>query len=703
MDEDQNEPAGAKKPNRDAELSKKKKVREAATKICQTAEKAFRGQNDRDEAALDHWDAFNVTLSDRQFYHGTSEICTPFVRDAVQARQTRFSNQLFPENQKHIEAVGPGDTPYATVSLLEHYIHKLKFKSNVVDPLLINGDLEGQYSLYVSWEKCTRYVTSRIKRPVEDEEGNELPAEPVDDMEEETEVVDSGPVVEVLSDADIVVFPATAQSIEQALELGGGVAIKRRWTEGEIKRRAANKEIGSTEADALLEAMSSLEKEGKDVPKAQGEAAGVKIQRGSKVAIVYEVWCKLKVEDQRRICRVLWAGNDTFLSIKRNPYWCDIVPVISCAVDKTSGVFKGKAPVAAVLDFHILANDTVNEGADSGHFSLLPIIMTDPIKNPKIGSMVLAPAAIWETDPQSTQFAKFPEMWKDAAERVMEMRSQIFQTLGVNPAMIPGTTGKNRKMNQAEIAQEQQVDLLTTADAVTVLEQGVLTPLLTLILELDHQFREDSILIRSFGPVGQKMKMEELDPQQIDRKVEFRWYGVEAAKTASKLQQQIAGVNVLTKVPPQTHPDHDLNLAPVLSQIVENLFGPVLAPEIFKPKDVISVDPHVENEMMEHGFDTPIHPADNDVQHLQVHVQAMRGGDPHGTVRKHIAMHQKAAQAKAEQQMRAAMPQQGQAPGGGPQPGGQPRPPQSQPGAPGQIHPDQMAAAGDPSTMPRKE
>jgi len=693
-----------KKPDRDAELSGRKKIVEQALKVCETAAKAFEGQSDRNESALDHWDAFNVTLSDRQFYHGTSEICTPFVRDAVLARQTRFSNQLFPENQKHIEAFGSGDTPYATISLLEHYIHQLKLKNNVVDPLLINGDLEGQYNLYISWEERTRHVTRRVKRPVEDEEGNELPAEPIEDMEEESEVVDSGPVIEVLSDSDVTIFPATAQTIEQALEIGGGVAIIRRWTKGEVERRVANKEIDESAAEAILDTMSSLEKTGRgDTAKAQGEAAGVKIKRGAKVAVVYEIWCKLKVGKDRRVCRILYAGEKIFLSIKRNPYWCDKVPFISCAIDKTSGVFKGKAPVAAVLDFHILANDTVNEGADSGHFSLLPIIMTDPVKNPKVGSMVLAPAAIWETDPQSTQFAKFPEMWKDAAERVMEYRSQIFQTLGVNPSMIPGTTGKNRKMNQAEIAQEQQVDLLTTADAVAVLEQGVLTPMLTLILELDHQFRKDSMLIRSFGPVGQKMIMQELEPQEIDRKVEFRWYGVEAAKTAAKLQQQIAGVNVLRGIPPQAYPGYKMNLAPVISQMVENLFGPVLAPEVFSPEDLISVDPHIENEMMEHGFDTPIHPSDNDAQHLQVHMAAMQGGDPHGTVRKHIMLHQKAAQAKAEQQMRASMPQQGQAPGGGPQMGGQPRPPQSQPGAPGQIHPDQMASAGDPSAMPRKE
>lgn len=691
--------AKQKRTSRNTDLSKRSTVTEKAVKICESALKAFEGQSDRGEANLDHWDAFNCVLSDRQFYHGTSTICTPFVQDAVEARKTRFANQLFPDNQKHIDAVSNGDKPFATISLLEHYVRRLQLKTTVVDPLLINGDLEGQYNLYVSWEECTRHVTSRIKTPVE-VDGDEVPGEEVDDMEEEQEVKESGPRIEVLSDADVVVFPANSQSIDQALEAGGGVAILRRWSKGEIERLVATGDIDRKAADTILDTMSSEQGKARvaDTPKAQASAAGVKLYRGSKVAFVYEIWTKLKVDGKRRICRILWAGEQVFLSIKRNPYWCDRVPVLSCPVSRTSGLLKGKAPVSSVLDFHIYANDTVNEGADSGHFSLLPIIMTDPTKNPKLGSLVLAPAAVWETSPADTQFAKFPDMWKDAMERVMEVRAQIFQTLNVNPSMIPGTTGKNRKMNQAEVAQEQMVDLITTADAVTILEEGILTPLLTLLLEFDHQFRDDNLLVRWFGPIGDKIKMETLEPQQVDRTVQFRWFGVESAKTAAKLQQQIAGVNVLKGIPPQAYPGYKLNLAPIVSQMVENLFGPILAPQIFDKEEVISVDPGLENEMMAHGFDTPIHPGDNDAQHLQVHQQAMAGGDPHGTVRKHMTAHQNALQAKAAQKMKASMPQ-GQ---GGPTEGGQPRVPQSQPGAPGAIHPDQMARAGSP-VMPRKE
>ena len=694
--------------DRDKELSTRADIRDQVLKIAERVGKRFEKQRDRAENSKDNWDAYNCELSDKQFYNGTSKLYLPFIHDAVEARKTRFGNQLFPQNQKHVEVTTMGgEQPYGTQSLLEHYISSLQLHTQIVEPMLVNGDLEGQYTIYVSWEENRRYVTRKVKRPVE-MDGIEIPEDiepPVDDMEDEREVVEAGPSIEVISDSDVVIFPETAKSPEAAVAAGGFVAIARRWTKAEIKRKRVKKEIPAKAAERLEQLMGSPER-GKvpvDTGKIQGSAAGIKVESGDKIALVFEVWSLLKIEGEYRICRFLWAGGEEVLTVKRNPYWCDRLPILSCAVDKTNRIAKGKAPADPVLDLQVLANDVINEAADSAHFSALPIIMTDPEKNPQIDSLVFGLGAIWKTDPQSTQFAKFPEMWKDGLERAMAIRGQIFQTLGVNPAMIPAMTGGKNKRNQAEVAQEQQVDILTTAAAVKVVEQNILTPLLTLILEFDHQFRSDAILIPIYGPVGRKVQMEELEPQQVDRTYKFRWFGVEAAQNAARMQQQIAGVNVLRGIPPQAYPGYKLNLAPVISSMVESLFGPVIGPQVFTEEAEITVDAQVENDMMVHGFDTPVHPADNDVEHLQAHMQAVQQTmDPHGTLRKHIAKHQQAAQMKAQAQMAAQQQRKGGAPGApGPAPGGQPMMPQSQPGAPGGIHPDQMARAGAVE-MPRK-
>ena len=98
-----------------------------------------------------------------------------------------------------------------------------------------------------------------------------------------------------------------------------------------------------------------------------------------------------------------------------------------------------------------------------------PIILTDPAKNPRTSSMLLNCAAIWEVDPASTKFAEFPKLWQDGIALIQAYMQMIFQTMNVNPAMLPQRTG-SRKPNQAEIAAEQTVDLLTTGVAVSAIE-----------------------------------------------------------------------------------------------------------------------------------------------------------------------------------------------------------------------------------------
>ena len=691
--------------DRDAELTTRKSIREDAEEIIGDVDKGFERKKERAEAIKDHWNAYENKLSDRQFYNGTSMIAVPFIHDAVEARKTRFANQLFPPSSKFVEVVTEdGEIHHATISLLEYYIRRLHLKTQVVEPMCVNGDCEGQYSIYVGWDEVTREVTRKIRKPVE-VEGMEVPedvAEPVDDMETK-EVKDAGPVVEVLLDNDLLVLPFTARSIEHAIEAGGSVTILRRWSKAEIKRRKAKKEISPKAADELLEAMGNNPRaRTQDTAKEQGKAAGVKVQHDDKVAYVYETWTKMDVgAGERRLCRIYAAGREHVLSVKRCPYWCDQVPVLSVAIDKMAGVFNGRAPVADVLDLWILANDMTNEAADSAHYSAAPIIMSDPAKNPRVSSLVFSPLAVWLTSPNDTSFAKIPEMWREGFERVLEVRSQIFQTLGVNPSMIPGTTGGKKKMSQAEVAQEQQVDVLTTVSAIEVIEENILTPLLARIIEYDHQYRDNALTIRGFGEVGRKVVMEEIEPQQLHRRYDFRWFGVEAARNAAQMQQQISAVNVVRGIPPQQYPGYKLNLAPVITQMFENVFGPRIAPLVFSKEDPISVDPMIENEMMEHGFDVKTHAGDDDMQHLQAHMAAMKQTmDPHGTLRRHMGEHQHQLQMKQQAQAQQGQGQPGGAPGG-PASGGQPGPPQSQPGAPGQIPPDQLAAAGAPQ-MPRK-
>jgi hypothetical protein len=707
--------------SRSAELSKTPGVASVVTEAMDDVVQGFLDQRQRSDDNMDYWDAYNSKLGERQFYNGNSRIFVPIIRNAVKARKTRFVNQVFPVAGRYVDCVTEtGDLPYAQMSLLEHYVLKAKLRTQVLPALMVAGDVEGQYTLYIDWREKKRQVVQKVQKPIQVElaEGDEPMEmdETVDDVES-VDVYDCRPTVEVVTDADFLVLPATVDSLEEAIDCGGSVTVIRRWSKSKLRKMIRDGDVDKLVAEALIKGMGRGAVDSKkDSRVEQAEAAGIKSDNGSVYCLGYETWMNLTVQGQERLCRVLYAGEGRILSVKRCPYWNDKLPIISAPVEKAPGVFKGRSPLADVIDTQVLANDAVNEGADTAHFSAMPIIMTDPDKNPRVGSMILSLAAVWETNPRDTQFAQFPQLWKDSFTLVAACKAEIFQTLGVNPSMIPQSTGGDSKRNQAEIANEQQVDVLTTADAVWNIEEAILTPMLQLFADYDHQFRDDDLLVKTYGDVGLKARMEEIPPQQDGNRWQYRWFGVEASRNAQQVQQQISFLNVLGQTPPAAYPGYKLNMAPVLVHAVENVFGPRLAPLVFEDmRDQQSVPPEVENDMLHMTLPVAVHQLDNDAEHLQAHMQLlgqqMGGGDPgmvdpSGVIRQHIAEHQQQIQMKSAAAQQQATGMAGGPPGGGgqgpqgPQPGAMVGPPHAPKQPPGAVHPDQMGAHGA-VVMPR--
>ena len=688
-----------RKTKRDEELSSRAAISKRFMEVLNDVKKAVSDQQDRTDDIIDNWDIYNSIYSGKQFYNGNSQVYISIVADAVNARRTRFVNQLFPQTGRCVEVTSENeDVPQATMALLDHYVRATRLRNEIVPPLFVMGDVEGQYTVYVGWAKTTRRVVHKVQKPIVVDGLEQPDLGETEDVEEE-EVEEGAPYVELIPDADLLVLPATANSIDDALEQGGSVSIVRRWRKAKIKKLIADGEIIKAEGDALIKAMDKVaDGDRPDTAKMLARHAGIKAK--GDFALVHEVWTKLKVDGEMRLCRGYGGANEKVLGVKLNPYWCDRCPVISVPVDKEPNVFKGRAPVKRVADLQYLANDYLNEGADTGHYSAMPIIMTDPEKNPRVSSMVLGLGAMWETSPKDTQFAQFPELWKSALERVAAIKDQIFQSLGVNPSMMPQSSGQTgKKRNQAEIAMEQQVDILVTADMVTNVEEGILTPLLQRFAEYDHQFRDDALTIRMYGDMGKRATMQDVEPIQLNRRFEFRWLGVESARNAAMVQQQIGFLNVLRSIPPM--PGYRIDPAPAIVRIAENILGPVVGPlTIVSIKDDLSLDPMAENEMLEHGFDLNVHPADNDPQHLQAHMQALQMGDPHGTIRAHIQKHQVQMTMKTQAQQQQQMG--GGGGGDGPKPGASPGQPHAAKGPPGQLHADRMPAAGGVVQMPRK-
>jgi hypothetical protein len=701
--------------DRDEELCSEEDFIKQVKDLMKDIQAGFRAQWERGNDQLDYWDIYNCVLGGKQVYQGQSQIYLPLVHEAVNARRTRFVNQMFPRSARNVDCITSDEKPYAIMALLEHYIRKTRLRTQVLPALVKNGDVEGHYNLYVSWRNSKRYIAYRKPATI-DIEGMEIeePDSDYDDVAEDV-IEHMQPVVEVISDCDVLVMPHNSDSIGDSLSQGGSVTIIRRWTRARLEQAIDDREIDEEEGEALLEEMRDTKNDPEipNIDKKHVDAAGIVWMEGTKILVLYETWTHLEKKGQRRLCKILYGGGsrDRILSVKRNPYWNDKCPLLSAPVDKIANCFKGLPKVRFVADLQYAANDAVNEGWDSAAYALMPIVMTDPSKNPRVGSMILNLAAIWETSPSDTKFAQFPQLWKDAFALVASAKQEIFQLLSVSPAAIAQSTGGPKtKRNQAEIANEQQVDILSTADVCTNIEDEILTPLLRWFLELDYQFRNRPLTVRQYGEMGLRLGMEEIPLIQVDRRFEFRWFGVEAARSTQMVQQQIAAVNVVKGMPPESYQGYHLNLVPVVSQLLESVFGPRVTPEIFKDiKSQLSIEPEMENSLLVDGLALPVHELDDDKRHMQVHLQALQKGDPTGAVREHMIYHRMAMMKKLQMQQQgvAAMQRPGLpgSPGGaGPGVAGTPRP-GAQPGQsrggqapPGAIHQDQIQG----TQMPRR-
>ena len=716
------------KIDRSTNLIKYDDILDQLDDLYRDIEKGYEDQYARANDLIDYWDIYNCKLGPDQWYNGNSKIYLPMVHNAVEARKTRFVNQIFPVSNRNVDLITTDESkPENYVALMEHYILRSKIRTQVLPALLKNGDIEGQYTIYVSWRKTKRHVAFKTKqmittkagtnllleKPDEDEDEDEdipIPGEEIDEFEEDI-VIDGRPEVEVISDPDLLVLPVTSDSIDNALRDGGSVTIIRRWSKAKIKKMIREKILDKEKGEALLERLSDNTKAGPnkvDTGKEMVDAAGIKSVGGSKHALVYETWSVLELPDgQDRICVSYMGGPRIHLGCHLNPNWSDRCSIISVPVDKVKGSFKGIPKVKYCYDMQLMANDAINEAADNLTFSLMPITFTDPNKNPRTSSMVLAVGAIWETSPQDTQFAAMPDIWQNAVSAVATAKAEVAETLSVNPAAITQVTS-TKKRNQAEIANEQQVDILTTADAVTNVEQGVLTPMLNIFAELDHQYRDDYTLVNAYGDLGIKASMVKIPPIRMETGFYFKWFGVEAARTAQQVQMQIGSLNIIRGIPPQMYQGWKINMVPVMQAMFENLFGARLASQVFADmSEEMTLEAEFENELMAKGNQLPVHLLDNDAEHIKIHQQAMEEtGDPNGQIRAHLWHHDQQMKTKQQMQLQQQLQQmQGQQDQQGPQgqPGtrqgalpGRGRAAQNPAGA---IHPDQMQ---DPRMMPRR-
>lgn len=705
-DEDK-KPTSGTIDDRTKDYSDLKYVQEALGELYPQVEQGFMDKADYNEDVSQAWEIYNCQLNENQTYIGNSKVYVPIVRDALVARETRFVNMLFPQTGRYADVVGhDGKVPYDLIALLDDYVRKADLRNRTAPALIRTGDISGNYALMPEWCEHTRNITSKKEVSEIELDGESVDGSDTYEDREHEEVIECYPGVQVLDPRNVLILPVTCQGVKDA----DTVAVIQLFSKSKIKKYIKKGLFEKEAGEELLRNMSTsvtipLPETGKQA----ASAAGVRLDsKGSKVARIFIVWHRMKVRGKIRLMQTYFAGSQLVLSCKRNPYWCDRVPVIFQPVDPNPDTVWGSSQVTPVASLQYQANDVVNEGFDSAAYALLPIVMTDPEKNPRAGSMVLAMASVWMVDPNSTKFAEFPPLWKDAFTIVGACKEQIFQSLSVNPAMIPHANA-GKKPSQAQVAQEQQVALESSADNVAVIQEGVFSELLEWFYELDYQYRDEDVTIKKFGQFGMQATMDQVPPFSTRERYEFRWYGTEGFKAQQQVQSMISWANVLKEIPPQLLNGRKLDLGPLAEYISEVTFGPRIAPYVLiDQRHQLTMDPEMENKLMEHKFPVQVHEMDNDQEHLMKHFQhfekALNLPPEHTStseiirlVKGHMMEHIKAAKAKAAQAMGSQPGQMGGGAQGGPRPGAIPQAPPGGQQPPGAVHKDQM-----PMSMPRK-
>jgi hypothetical protein len=681
-----------------------------AAKLYPKIQKCYENKQQQSDRVEEYWNIFNAIPDENQQYTGNSQCYIPAVRDAITARCKRTLATLFPANYKHVDAVGPSNTtPFPTLALLEHYIRKTNLK-DIVRADLLSGDVTGQWALYVDWMRTTRRITELVKKPPILESDDGIEAEDVTVEEEwdveEKEIVDEMPDISPMAVDDLAVYPPTVNDIERAT----ATAVRLRLSKESVQQFIDEGVFVGWNAKEIMDNLN--EPDGgrqKRVPNKRRTAdAGVRTEGTYKYALIYEAHTNLELEEGKgkEPCFVYYAGPEVILGIIRNPFWSKKRPIITAPVERIQGTIYGISRVEPVKYLQWNLNDMWNMGQDSAQYALLPIVMTDPLANPNYQSMVMGLAAVWLTNPQSTQFASFPAIYKDALTICGALEQRINQSMEVNDAML-GKMPAGRK-NQAQAAAQAQSQESNIIDHAKRYEECMLNQLLERMFEFDRQFRTKELTVVTMGEVGARAKQEEIPVQAFGERYFFRWCGTAYQTGMQRMQQMIAWMNVLRGIPPQQLDGRRLNVGPILEMGTEQIFGPEVGPRILiDERNLFHVEPSDENLMMHNGLPAEVHPADDDQRHIAEHMRgATLTGDPAGLFRAHIQQHQQAMNAKMQKALGPPQGQPGQQgiPGGAgpgvagtPRPGAQPGQPRPQ-GPAGMIHPDTVA---DPAMGPR--
>jgi len=340
-------------------------------------------------------------------------------------------------------------------------------------------------------------------------------------------------------------------------------------------------------------------------------------------------------------------------------------PYLSMPFIRIPNSFYGHSIYSQVQHLQYLINDYANLMLDNAVLTQNPIVKVDPARIQNLQSIVLAPGAMWQCEPDAVVFDRPPSLLGEglATFNALKLLCEEYANIG---GFMPMTT---KRTTATEVAMHSQMMSTFIASAITDIETQMLTPLLQKSFLLDKLFLPEIKLKKILGHLAYQLNIKDNAKQVLEAEYGFRWIGtIQSTNLVVKSQQLINLLQMLGQVA-QAMPQNAINFELIIREAWRCLGNTNIDDIIIKPEKQIPRDPQEENELMSLGKEVDVNPEDNDQTHIGLHnAKSVEFQDTHPTIfnlfvehiRKHIRQMQQKVMAQQQmmaQQMMAGMQQ----------------------------------------------
>lgn len=378
--------------------------------------------------------------------------------------------------------------------------------------------------------------------------------------------------------------------------------------------------------------------------------------------LVTECWLDFDINEGEFVpCVITIANMGEVIRVQRNPFWFQKPPVVMGRYLKSPAASAyGHSLAERLRSLQYQMNDLANQTMDSMNFSLNPIAVIDPGYGTDINGFKLQPGAKWYANPQSVDMKVFPDVSVQGFNGMNQVRAMVQQFSDNAPTIAPQLSGKARSATAAQaVSNEISANLraMIRSD-----EDDVLIPILKMTHSMMLQFQDYEEQIRTQGPDGAWMMMN-VNPADLIGDVDFEWKGAsEQQREAIERQQLMAFFNLALQINAQMPGQVDLPL--LFQKVAREAFDMKLEDVFPAVRDKYTVDPSIENLILDDARDVKVNPGDNFEEHMLVHEEgrkAAKDEDVKIAYLRHMEQHrlqQQARQLLMQQQAQLQLMQQ---------------------------------------------